>query len=93
MMDELPFTFSDLHNTFLNNGYHVVRRSDRFWIGLWTDLTIEQVLMRSLKTRGGLISGRGMSENRNAGMGTYEAHLCTNSQFNDRNYRKLSQDK
>ena len=63
MMDELPFTFSDLHNTFLNNGYHVVRRSDRFWIGLWTDLTIEQVLMRSLKTRGGLIRGRGMSEN------------------------------
>ena len=63
MMDELPFTYPDLHNTFLNNGYHVVRRSDRFWSGLWTDLTIEQVLMRSLKTRGGLTRGRGMSEN------------------------------
>ena len=80
MMDELPFTFPDLHNTFLNNGYHVVRRSDRFWSGLWTDLTTEQVLMRSLRKR-------------IADMGTYDAHLCTNPQFNDRNYRKLSQDK
>ena len=29
---------------------HVVRRSDRYWAGLSTDLVIEQVLMRSLKT-------------------------------------------
>ena len=38
-------------------GYHV-RRSDRSWAGLSTDLIIEQVLMRSTKTR-----GKGMPEN------------------------------
>ena len=43
-------------------GHHVVRRSDRYWAGLSTDLVIEQVLMRSLKTQGGLTRGRGMSE-------------------------------
>ena len=41
---------------------HVVRRSDRYWAGLSTDLAIEQVLMRSVKTCGGLTRGRGMSE-------------------------------
>ena len=44
-------------------GYHVVRRSDRFWAGLSTDLIIEQVLMRSIKTHGGLTRGKGMTEN------------------------------
>ena len=33
-------------------GFHVVRRSNRLWAGLSTDLVIEQVLMRSLKTSG-----------------------------------------
>ena len=31
-------------------GHHVIRRSDRYWAGLSTDLVIEQVLMRSVKT-------------------------------------------
>ena len=44
------------------NGHHTVRRSDRYWSGLSTDLIIEQVLMRSLKTAGGLTRGRGFSE-------------------------------
>jgi hypothetical protein len=43
-------------------GNHVVRRTDRYWGGLSTDLIIEQVLMRSLKSTGGLTRGRGMSE-------------------------------
>ena len=50
-----------MNRSFLN-GLHVVRRSDRFWAGLSTDLIIEQVLMRSVKTTGGLTRGRGMSE-------------------------------
>ena len=41
---------------------HVVRRSNRLWAGLSTDLVIEQVLMRSLKTSGGLTRGSGMTE-------------------------------
>ena len=40
----------------------VVRRSARYWAGLPCDLIIEQVLMRSLKTTGGLTRGAGMSE-------------------------------
>lgn len=44
------------------DGLHVVRRSDRCWAGLSSDLVIEQVLMRSLKTSGGLTRGRGMGE-------------------------------
>jgi hypothetical protein len=43
-------------------GLHVVRRSDRRWAGLSTDLIIEQVLMRNMKTSGGLTRGRGMTE-------------------------------
>ena len=35
-------------------GYHVVRRTDRFWAGLSHDLVIKQMLMRSVKSTGGL---------------------------------------
>ena len=31
-----------------------VRWIDRFWAGLWTDLTIERTIMRSIKKLGGL---------------------------------------
>ncbi|KAK7111484.1 hypothetical protein V1264_011106 [Littorina saxatilis] len=44
------------------HGYHVLRRSDRYWAGLSTDLVIEQVLMRSVKSAGGLTRGRGMGD-------------------------------
>ena len=43
-------------------GLHVVRRSDRHWAGLSSDLIIEQVLMRSMKTSVGLTRGRGMTK-------------------------------
>ena len=33
----------------ITEGYHAVRRSDRFWSGLWSDLVIEQNLMRFIK--------------------------------------------
>ena len=51
----------NVHRDFVS-GFHVVRRSDRLWAGLSTDLVIEQVLMRSLKTSGGQTRGRGMTE-------------------------------
>ena len=47
---------------FFCNGHHVLQRSDRFWAGLSTDLVIEQVPMKSVKTAGGLTHGRGMGE-------------------------------
>lgn len=43
-------------------GHHAVKRNSVFWAGIWTDLLIEQTLMRPVKTRGGLTSGRTMSK-------------------------------
>lgn len=60
-MCALENTHPDVHGLFAA-GYHVVRRSNKYWAGLSTDLSIEQILMRSLKTTGGLTIGRGMSE-------------------------------
>ena len=51
----------DVYHSFLE-GHHVIRRSNRYWAGLSTDFIIEQVLMRSVKSRGGLTRGRGMTE-------------------------------
>ena len=50
-----------LHEQF-ENGKHEVRRSQRYWAGLWSDLVIEQTLMRSVKSMGGLTRGRGLQE-------------------------------
>ena len=55
--DKMPW----LHEMYLK-GEHAVKRSKRKWAGLWSDLVIEQTLMRSIKSRGGLTHGRGMSE-------------------------------
>ena len=60
-MRKLPSTHPWLHQKFVE-GYHIVRRSERLWAGLWTYIVIEQVLMRSLKRRGGLTIGRCMTE-------------------------------
>ena len=60
-MANLQKTHPVLYSKF-KAGYHVVRRSDKFWSGFGCDLTIEQTLMRSLKTSGGLTRGSGMSE-------------------------------
>ena len=54
-------TNEDVYRNF-KEGLHPVRRSDREWAGLSTDLVIEQALMRSLKTSGGLTRGSRMSE-------------------------------
>ena len=60
-MSKLEDEHPDVYRHFLQ-GLYVVRRSDRLWAGLSTDLVIEQVLMRTLKTSGGLTRGRGMTE-------------------------------
>ena len=41
----------------MNKGLFTVRRNkSHFWSGTWTDMTIEQCLMRSSKTNDGLIN-------------------------------------
>ena len=62
MMLELPNDHPWLYKCFTEQGFHAVRRSNRHWAGLWTDLIIEQVMMRSIKSRGGLTRGRGITE-------------------------------
>ena len=46
----------------VENEKHAVQRSQRYWAGVWSDLVIEQTLMRSVKSTGGLTRGRGMQE-------------------------------
>ena len=60
-MLELKTTHRWVYEQF-SQGYHTVRRTDKFWAGLWADLIIEQVMMRSIKSNGGLTRGRGIAE-------------------------------
>ena len=60
-MRNLPQTNPWLFEQFMQ-GNHVIRRSNRFWAGLSPDLCIEQTLMRSGKSQGGLTHGRGMTD-------------------------------
>ena len=62
LMYQLLTDHSWLYHCFIEQGFHVVRRSSRCWAGLWTDLIIEQVMMHSIKSRGGLTRGRGITE-------------------------------
>ena len=57
LKDDFPCVYAN----FMEEGLHTVRKSSRFWGGLWTDLIIEQVLMRSIKSRGGM-TARGVQE-------------------------------
>ena len=58
---ELRVTHPDVFQRFMK-GHYSIRRSNRYWAGLSSDLVIEQVLMRSLKTNGGLTRGTGIGE-------------------------------
>ena len=60
-MGELENKHPDVYIKFVN-GRHVVRRNNKFWTGLSSDLIIEQTLMRSLKSKGSLAHGSGMGE-------------------------------
>ena len=51
----------EVHQKF-HSGFHVIRRSSQFWASLGSDLVIEQTLMHTLKSQGGLTRGSGMSE-------------------------------
>ena len=61
-MQKLHVEYPWIYRNFAVNGYHTVCRSDSYWSGIWTDLIIEQLMVRSLKTSGGIIRGRGATE-------------------------------
>lgn len=50
------------YDLFTNKGYFTVKRTSRYWSGTWTDMCIEQCLMRPMKSVGGLTHGRGVTE-------------------------------
>ena len=60
-MRKLPETHPWLHARFMN-GHHTVQRTPQNGTGIWTDLAIEQTLMCSIKSRGGLNGVQGMTE-------------------------------
>ena len=50
--------YGALIKTFKVAGLHTVLYTDHEWSGLWTDLSIEQRLMKAAKSSGGLTGGR-----------------------------------
>lgn len=59
MTYELPDKHDLLYKQFVFNRCYSVR-GHKLWSGLPTDLAIEQVMMKELKSRGGLTHGRGL---------------------------------
>ena len=58
---ELGKNQPEVYNEFLK-GNHTVRKTLNSWAGIWTDFSIEQILMKSLKGRSGVVA-KGISEN------------------------------
>ena len=56
-------------------GHWFIRRKDKYWGGIPSDQTIEQLLMCALKTRGGLSRGRGFTEAQQA-VWLYSRNIC-----------------
>jgi hypothetical protein len=61
IMEKLDETHPAVYAKFME-GLFVLWRSDRYWTGIFSDLYIEQVLMGSVKSVGGLTRGRGFEE-------------------------------
>ena len=63
LMSPLKDTLSEAeYDAFVTKGNFTVRRSAKFWAGIPSDQTIEQVLMAALKDQGGVTRGRGMTD-------------------------------
>lgn len=53
---------SENYTAFTDRGYFSIRRTNQSWGGNFSDQTIEQNLMRLLKSTGGMSHGRGISD-------------------------------
>ena len=62
LMLDLENTDPCLHEKLSEEGLFFVRQSNRFWAGLWSDLTIKQAVMKPLKSRAGATRGGGFTE-------------------------------
>ena len=61
-MLDLTTNHPDVLEQFVEKGYFAINRSGSPGAGCWSDLVIEQTLMRSLKSSGGRTRGRGISD-------------------------------
>ena len=52
---------ADDFEKYINQGCFTIRRTNKFWTGVWADMTIE-VLMKMMKVQGGLTRGRGITD-------------------------------
>ena len=69
-------SYSYVYQQFTNKGFHYISRPDKFWAGLWSDLVIEQIMIGSLKSLGGLARGQGMDRTQEiCGLQLYTAVL------------------
>jgi len=60
-MLDMPGKHPGLHMKF-SVGHHSVRMSDRLWSGLSTDLLIEQVMTKTIKSPGSFMHGRRITQ-------------------------------
>lgn len=60
-MVKLQDTHPHVYSKFVD-GLFVLRRSENYWAGIYSDLYIEQVLMKNIKAVGGLTRGRGFEQ-------------------------------
>ena len=58
MMPRNITTYTSAKNIFQVHKLHTVRYNKFEWSGIWTDLSIEQTLMRAMTSRGGLTGGK-----------------------------------
>ncbi|KAJ8669139.1 hypothetical protein QAD02_000398 [Eretmocerus hayati] len=60
-LEEIMKDAPEEYKKFVELRFFTIRRSHKFWCGSWVDFVIEQMLMKNLKGRGGVIE-RGMRE-------------------------------
>ena len=83
-MLDLKNTHPWIYERFRGGGLHKIRRSDKYWAGILADLTIEQVMMRAIKTNSSLTRRRGVSEKNTSIMAWKYTQMCRYTQCNDR---------
>lgn len=71
-MSEHMKKYKNTFDVFLSEGYHTVRYNSDEWSGTWSDIAIEQTVMKSAKSSGGLTGGRMRGKN-----STHNLWCCT----------------
>lgn len=59
-MQKINNSMNEKFRKFINE-FFTIRRTDKFWSDIYSDMTIEQTLMKSMKVEGGLIE-RGITD-------------------------------